>query len=890
MPDRPDPDALLATVAREERRGGRLKIYLGMAAGVGKTYAMLSDGQEERRRGRDAVLGYLEPHGRVETDRQAEGFETLPLLALEHKGVTLREFDLDGALARKPEILLVDELAHTNAPGARHRKRWQDVQELVAAGIEVWTTVNVQHLESLNDVVASVTGVVVAEKVPDEVVDSASEIELVDIPPEDLRQRLKEGKVYVPEKVEGALAGFFKRGNLLALREMALRRTAERVDVEMREARSLSRDATPWHAGERVLVCVAPNRMAPRVVRAARRLASSLHGELLAVAVDSPRQSRSEAGRTEMEEALRLAESLGADTATLAGEDIVAEILRHAQEQNVTTIVLGKPVRPRWKEIVFGSVADTMIRSSGDIDVLVITDREESGTRRAKTRDLLAPTPLRPKGLLLAAASIAAATALGSVALPLLSLVNLAMLYVLASAFVASRAGFRESLLAALAGALAFNFFFVPPRFTFMVADAAYLVTLLTMLVVSVLISSLASRLRASAEVVAERERATAALYDLVRRLNRTGDRDEMARLAVAKAESLLGVPAMVAVPRAGEVPVIAAGSSNAFEAGVQEIAVSAWTLDQGRPAGRHTHTLAGARGSYLPLLGSDGVLGALGIEWDVERPPTTSARHLAEAIAAALAGAFERLRLAQASLEAERRTEGERLRGDLLSSVSHDLRTPLTAIAGSASGLLEGPALGERGEALARNIVAEAGRMNRLVGNLLDMARAESGGPALNLDWQSLEEIVGAAVLHTERLFERPVEIALPPGLPLLRLDATLVEQALVNLLENAARHAGPKARVVVTATVPDPGTVAVTVGDDGPGLPPGEEEAIWTKFRHRSGSGGFGLGLAIVRAVAAAHGGSASARTLSGGGAEFTLAFPIAPPDAPGGGEAHG
>ena len=520
MPDnRPNPDDLLDIVAEHKvhRTKGRLKIFLGMAAGVGKTYSMLSDGQEAQQRGTEIVVGYLEFHGRKETEALAASMEILPPRVIDHRGVAIKEFDVDAALARKPQVILVDELAHTNAPDSRHTKRYQDIEELLDAGITVWTTVNIQHIESLRDVVAQVTGVFVQETVPDSFFELADEIELNDNPPEQLQQRLQDGKIYVPEKIDQALDGFFKKSNLLALRELALRHTAERVDQDLRKARTLSKTTQPWHTSERILVCIAPSRMAQKVVRAARRLANSLHAELLAVTVASSRQAGIGAqAQAEMDAAMRLAEELGARTATLAGDDIVAELVGYAQRENVTTIVMGKPVRQRWKEIVFGSVVDHTVRSSGNIDVLIITGDEASGTplKRSK-RD----THWTWSGIAETLILVSLATALGHLIGNEVRHANIIMLYLLAVSIVSVRRGRQEALLSAILSVTCFNYFFVPPLHTFAISDIQNALTFLVMLIVALLLSSLTSRLKDHSRSASERERNTAALYDLSRKL-----------------------------------------------------------------------------------------------------------------------------------------------------------------------------------------------------------------------------------------------------------------------------------------------------------------------------------------------------------------------------------
>lgn len=850
----------------ELKKRGRLKVYLGMAAGVGKTFSMLSDARADLARGRDVAIGYLESHGRRETEDLAEGLPRIPLREIDHRGVSIKEFDLDAALERRPEILLVDELAHSNAPGSRHVKRWQDIAELLEAGVNVRTTVNIQHIESLRDVVAQITTVFVQETVPDSFFDLADEIELVDLPPEELHKRLEEGKVYVPEKVEQALTGFFKKANLLALRELALRHTAERVDEEMRQTRSLQDVAEPWHAKERILVCVAPNRMAPRVVRAARRMASSLHAELIAVTVDSPRQSTvSEEGRAQLDAAMALAEKLGARTVALSGDDIVSEVVRFARSENVTTVVVGKPIRRRWRELVFGSMVDTLIRASGEIDVLVITGAEEHGTDLIVRR--MADPPVW-QNYIWVLGIVGIATGLGSLMVDRFDLANIVMVYLLGVAYVSVRFGRTESLVAAIVSVLCFDVSFVPPRGTFAVSDAQYLVTFSIMLVVSLLISTLTLRLKTQSQASSKRERDTAALYELSRQLASSRKRDEMALVAAKKASEVAGADAVV-FAKEGDRPSVLAPSKSHFEDMPNEVAVVNWVFDNFRPAGRGTDTLAGAQGTYVPLVGSAGCVGVLGIA----TAPDAASRHMLESIANQLATALDRTHLAKESHEASMRVEKEKLRSSLLSSVSHDLRTPLGAIEGAASGLLAQSDLSPRGRELASTVLDESERMARLVRNLLDMTRVEGGDVKLNLDWQSLDELIGSAALRSDRMFESPISLELPKDLPLLKLDAVLVEQLFANLFENAAKHAGSAAQVRVTAERKANG-IEVCVSDNGPGLPEGDAEQLFEKFQRGKGTG-FGLGLAICRAVMEAHGGTIRARNHDG--AEFIMTFPL-------------
>lgn len=850
---------------------GRLKIYLGMAAGVGKTYSMLSDALADIERGLDVAIGFVQPHGRKETEGLAAGIEQIPLREFDYRGVKVSEFNIDEALNRHPQVLLVDELAHTNAPDSRHAKRWQDVQELLESGIDIRTTVNIQHVESLRDVVAQITGVFVQETVPDAFFDEADEIELVDLPPEELHQRLQEGKVYVPEKVEQALTGFFKRSNLLALRELALRHTAERVDEEMRKARSLQQTSESWHAKERILVCVAPNRMALRVVRAARRLAANLHSDWYAVSVDSPRQgAASERNRQHLDAAMSLAESLGAKTATLAGEDIVAEVLRFAREENVTTIIVGKPIRKRWRELLFGSVVDSLIRASGEIDVLVITGSEELGTSLIVRRQ-----PGKPgwKGYIFALGMVLLCTAIGFAMLDKFDPANIVMVYLLGVTITSASYSRNESLLAATLSVLAFDICFVHPRGTLAVSDAQYLLTFGIMLIVSLMISSLTQRLKEQSAAASQRERNTATLYDLSRQLASLRNKQDMARVAAEKAVSIVGVPVAVLVRNSEGHMEVVSPSISRFESEANEMAVCAWVADQGKPAGNMTDTLAGARGLHLPLLGSGGTLGTLSLDFQSNARIDTARRHLLEAIAHQLAGGLERAQFAKESNESALKVESESMRSDLLSAVSHDLRTPLASIVGAASVLAEQSELTIKSKELALTVVEESERMGRLIRNLLDMTRVQ-GAIELSLDWYGLDEILAEAIARTESFFVHPAKVEPYDKQILLKIDGVLIQQVFVNLLENAARHAGKEVHVAIRMST-NPGYAIVEIEDDGPGIPEGKEEAIFERF-HRRGNSGFGLGLAICKAAVEAHGGRISL-VKKKSGACFRIELPM-------------
>ncbi len=883
--ERPDPDALLARVRADEARAGRgrLKVFFGAAPGVGKTYAMLEEARARRAEGVDVLAGVVETHGRKETMALLDGLEVLPRRTLEYRGVSLQEFDLDAALARRPGLLLVDELAHTNAPGSRHVRRWQDVEELIDAGIDVYTTLNVQHLESLNDVVARITGVEVRETVPDAVLDAADQIEVADLSPDDLLQRLEAGKVYVPEQARRAIARFFRKGNLIALRELALRRAAERVDAQMRGYMREHGIRDTWPAGDRILVCVGHNPHSARLVRAARRMAAGLRCEWIALHVETPGHERLPArDRDTLVANLHLAEELGALIVTLYGLKATDEILAYARRHNVTRIIVGKPTHPRWRDLLVGSLLEGLVRGSGDIDVYVISgDEPEDAPRRAGRREAVAPGQYG-----WAVMVVAACTALNWLVFRHLNITDTAMVYLVGTVLVAARARRGPAVVASVLSIAAFDFFFVPPLFTFTVSDVNYFATFGVMLATTLLISAYTLRIRDQAEAAREREHRTGALYAMSRALAAAGGATALARAARRHIVGTLDADAVILL-RAPDGTLTSAdpGEPPLDE---KELSVARWVADHGTPAGHATDTLPAARGLYVPLAAPGGVVGVLGLYAKDERRfdhPTT--RQLLDALANQTALAIERAQLAERNAEGRVEMEAERLRTSLLSSLSHDLRTPLGAITGAASSL-KGEAgdlsPGARAE-LLDTILEEASRMNRLIGNLLDMIRLESGSLAVKPDWQPLEEVVGVALIRLDaRLKERPVTTSLPPDLPMVAMDGLLIEQVLVNLLENAAKYTPAGTPIELTAVAGEQ-AVTIAVLDRGPGVPPGEEARIFDKFHHVAdgrAAGGIGLGLTICRGIVLAHGGRIWAENREGAGlaVRFTLPTGTPPP----------
>jgi two-component system sensor histidine kinase KdpD len=883
---RPDPDALLAGLQQEERRAarGKLKVFFGAAPGVGKTYAMLEEGRARAAEGMDVVVGYAEPHARMDTEALLLGMEILPYKTIEYTNVLLREFDLDTAIKRRPALLLIDELAHTNAPGMRHPKRWQDVTEVLEAGIDVYTTLNVQHLESMNDVVERITGVKVRETLPDSVLEEADEVELVDVSPEELLERLGEGKVYAGDMAERATRNFFSKGNLLALRELALRRTAERVDAQMSAFRRENAVRSTWAVSERILVCVSPSPLSARLIRSAKRLATGLKAPWIAAYIETPASLRiADQDRRRVDSNLRLAEQLGAQAITVQGQNIADEVIAYARAHNVTKIVIGKPERPRWRDVLFGSVVDDLVRRSGEIDIYVI--RGEAEEAEPPTAAPGPATPTDWKGYAAAFISVALATAVGWPFQHTLKFenTNVLMLYLLAVLWVASRYSRRAAALASLLAVAAFDFFFVPPYLTFTVQDERYIMlTFPVMLITALTIGTLTHRVRMQAEAARRREQRTQTLLALTRDLAAARTVEQIVGATVRHVGRVADADAIVLLPDGDRKLHSKADGRAVPPLDDKESSVAQWSYDHDQTAGAGTGTLPAAAGTYVPMKTSRGTAGVLGVfakEAGDLGPPER--RQLVEAFASQAAQAVERAMLAEETRVAWERVEAEFLRNTLLSGVSHELRTPLAGIIGSASALVEaGHQLTPeaRGD-LLDSIVTEAEHMERLITNLLDMTRLEAGGLALKREWQPVQEVFGSALRAMERrLHGREVHADLAPDLPLVNIDSGSIEQVLVNLLDNAAEYTPTHTPIEITARATQP-EVIIEVADHGPGLPPGTEQRVFEKFfRVRPGEGrrGIGLGLAICRSIVEAHGGKISAENRPGGGALFRITLP--------------
>jgi two-component system, OmpR family, sensor histidine kinase KdpD len=883
--DRPNPDVLLAKVQSEEvaSRRGTLRIFFGYAAGVGKTYSMLQAARQAAAQGKDVVVGYVEPHARPETQALLDGMQAIPVRELPYRGVTLREFDVDAALQRHPEILLVDELAHTNAEGCRHEKRWQDVQELLAAGINVWSTLNVQHIESLNDVVGQITGIVVRETIPDQVFDCADELELVDVTPEELLHRLGAGKVYLPEQAQRAIERFFQRGNLAALRELSLRQTARRVHSDVESERKQRAAVEPWATNERILVCVGPSPTTARVIRTAKRLATALDAPWMAVAVDMTGDSSCSAAQQQISQHFRLAERLGAETVTLPGQRVAAAILEFARSRNVTKILIGKTNQSRWRRMLFGTVVDDIVDKSGPIDVYVIQGEEDEGDRKPVTGRASPRFPFWQYAQATAWVALAAILDFGLRFMKFAdSEANTAMLFLVAVAWAAYRLGRGPAIYSSILSVLVFDFFFVPPQYTFAVADVQYLVTFAVMLAIGLVVSTLTSRLRSQIERTRLREQRTSALYELGKQLSSIYGQNFLVMAAGTKLKEIVSGDVAIYLQVSPGLPQAEFGQTCALVSHPVSQATAQWVIEHNQLAGEGTNTLPNAPALFLPIIGSQRTHGALAIHGESpQRLLDPDIRRFLEACCSQLALALERDQLAVDAADARIQAETEQVRSSLLSGVSHDLKTPLAAIAGASSTLLESESMDqETRRELLETVSAEATRLNRLLENILQMSKLDAGSTPPNREWHVLEEIVGSALHRTRReLAKHAVQVTIDEQLPLIFVDGLLLEQVFVNLLENAVRYTPAGTKVSITARLDDR-TVRISVSDNGPGLPPGSENRIFDKFFRAvpdDAGRGSGLGLAICRAIVKVHGGSITASNRPSGGAEFVIRLPL-------------
>lgn len=885
---RPDPDALLRQLHPGAGRRGRLKLFLGAAPGVGKTYEMLSAAQAQRRAGIDVVVGLVETHGRRETEALVEGLELLPRRRVSYKGMIIEELDLDAVLARRPQLVLVDELAHTNAPGSRHPKRWMDVQELLEAGIDVASTLNIQHVESLNDVVASITRIRVRETVPDAVIDGAHDIELVDLTQGDLLQRLAEGRVYVSQTAKRAVAHFFSPGNLTALRELALRRTAQRVDAQLRDHMRAHAIDGPWAAGEHVLVCVTRRSADTDLVRTAKRLAETLHARFTAIHVETAR-AMTATDQLKLAAPLRLAQTLGAEVVTLPGRSVAAELLAYARAHNVTQIVVGAAQAAGWRAWISRSVAHDLIALAPDIPVLVVGGKADIPARREPAAPGQRPE-FRLRPYLAAAGLVVLATILGVALREVLTATSVSMVYLTAVLVTAAAFGLGPSLSASFAAVTAYNFFFLPPFYSLVIADPENVVALFFFLFAALIASNLAARMRAQARAARERAAVTEQLYRFSRKLAETTQLDDLLWATAHQVAAMLQVRVVLLLPEGDQLSVRAGyPPEDTLDEGNRAAAQWSWRFD--RPAGRGSDNLPGAAWLFLPLRTGRGPVALIGL--DADRPGPLLApdqQRLLEALGDQAALAIERVNLAQDLERSRLQAETERLRAALLTSISHDLRTPLAAILGAASSLESYGALLD--ETARRDLLAtirsEAERLNRFVGNLLDMTRLEAGALALRLERADLGEIAASALSRASLILARHrVVLDLAPDLRQPMLDAVLFEQVLFNLLDNAAKYA-PEGTEVILRIGQSATEIAVQVLDEGPGLPPGGASRVFEKFVRLHGTDrqrpGTGLGLAICKGFVEAMGGRImAANRAAAPGCVFTITLPLTQGSAP-------
>ncbi len=889
---RPEPDALLAEAAREGR--GKLKIFLGAAPGVGKTYAMLEAARRRLAEGTAVVAGVIETHGRAETEAMLRDLPVVPRRPVFYRGRILSELDVDALIARRPALALIDELAHTNAPESRHEKRWQDVEDVLAAGIDVYTTLNVQHIETLNDTVARITGVRVRETVPDRILEAADEIELIDLPPEELLARLREGKVYVADQAARAVQNFFAKGNLTALRELAMRAAADRVDAQLRAHMALNAIPGPWPAQERILVCINESPGARDAIRVAKRSADRARAGWIALSVTSSRaEALSDEEKDRVAAALRLAERLGAELATLEAEhDVALEILEFARRRNVRRIVLGRPRPAGWTGwLLRDNVARDLMRRGADFEITLTAAQQEKGNDAGAT-GLRFAMPGDLQGYVAAAGAVAVATILSTAIETVFPITSLSLIYMTAVIVIAARFGLGPAFAASTLGFLAYNFVFTDPRFTFQIVRQGEVLTLGLFLVVSILTGNLAARLRA--RVIAQRAIVdrTNKLYDFSRRVAVAASFDDVVWAAVSHVANTLECQTVLLAADTFGVLGVVGGFPPEDQLGVRDMSAATYCWERGEPAGRGSGTLPTARWLFLPVRTAERRLGVIGIAYEDERSFAPGDRRLLEALVDQIALAMERIRLTEDLEETRLASETERLRAALLSSVSHDLRTPLVSIIGAAGSLAQ-PAAGltEAGRiTLAETIREEGERLDRYIQNLLDMTRLGHGALKPRLLPVDLAELVGAA-RHRLRgpLREHRLMIDLPADMVPVRADAILTEQVIVNILDNAAKYAAPGTTVHITARID--GTKAVlSIADQGPGIPAGSADKVFDMFYRADGGdrqlAGTGLGLAICKGLIEAQGGwvRAEAVNADGTGTRILVALPIDNPEWPG------
>jgi two-component system sensor histidine kinase KdpD len=883
---RPDPDALLAAIQRDEAetKRGKFKVFLGMAAGVGKTYSMLRAAQRAQREGVDVVVGYVETHGRKETDALLAGLPLIPRRKVDYRGVTLEEMDLDALLARRPKLALVDELAHTNAPGSRHAKRYQDVVELLDAGIDVFTSMNVQHAESRVDTVRQITGSTVQETVPDSLLDSA-EMELIDLPPEDLLKRLDEGKVYLPERAELAMMNFFREGNLTALREMALRLAADHVGQDVHEYLQAMQISGPWQSGHRLLVAISASPFSQQMIRWTRRLADNFDCPWIAVYVEQP-NVLAEADQARLTEHLALARELGAEVITTADADVARGILRVAHQQNVTQIVIGKPGSDHLIDWFRGGrLLRRLVRESGHIELHIVRPEHPEKVDPSSSRPVSLDSPLWQYGAALVMVGLC--TLLNAILNSAVGPHALALVYLFGVVLLAFFVGRGPTFLTATASALIWDYFFLPPKGSFRLTHVEDIMMFAMYFVVALVLGQLVSRIRGQERAERRREERSTALYLLTRDLADAPNVDEMAQRLVRQVSQAFKGRAAILLREAGGGLAKEAHPASTLPVSEKEQSVAAWAFRFGKNAGRFTDNLPSAGAIYLPLQTSRGAVGVLGVELPGDKEPALEQRDLLEAFARQSALVLDRIRLDVEGQQSRLVAESEKLSKALLNSISHELRTPIAAITAAVSALtaMKPEAGPELQKTLTHEIEESAARLNRLVSNLLDMTRLESGAVKPRMDWCDVADLINIAMRHNEReLSGHPIETVLSQPLPLVKMDFVLMEQVMNNLLLNAAAYT-PKGNPVEIKAWATPSELAIAVADRGPGLPAESLSHLFEKFYRAPGApaGGTGLGLSIVKGLVEAHGGRVEVQNRPGGGAEFTVYLPVEASPAP-------
>ena len=883
---RPSPDALLEQTRQDAR--GKLKIFLGAYPGVGKTYAMLQAAQERRKEGRDVVVGVVETHGRIETENLLRGLEVLPRKRLLHRGRVFGEMDIDALLWRKPDIAIIDELAHTNVTGSRHDKRYQDIDELLDAGINVYTTLNIQHLESLNDIVARISRVRVRETLPDSFLEKAHEIELIDLPPDDLLQRLRDGKVYIIDQVGRALRHFFSKGNLTALRELAMRIAAERIDAQVLDYMRTHAVSGPWPTQERLLVCINESPVAKKLIRSAKRMAERQRLPWIAVHIETPRDDRlSDREKDNISQAVRLAEQLGAEVVTLQAEAHLArEIMQLAAKRNVTRLLIGRPRRRRWSGFFRENVARTLLEKSVDFDVTVIAPDDDRATSSMISSDVLRFDGWTWHNICWTVGSVTAATGLAVLTGKYLPLPNLSLIYLLAVLLSAIRCGLWPSIFASILSFLSYNFFFTVPYYSFSVFHREQLITIIFFLIVSVIVSNLAGRLRLQVEAMRTSAKRTSNLYDFSRKIAAAASLDDVLWAAVHHVAATLDCQSMVLLPvDQGNLQISAAYPPD-DQLGLKDWGAAKWCGENGKPAGWRSETLPAAEWLFMPMKTPQGIVGVLGVHFKADqRSLGPSQRRLLEALVDQVAIAVERTNLATDIEEARLLTETEQLRSALLSSVSHDLRTPLVSIIGSATSLAsygEMMSPDDRHQ-LTQTVLEESERLNRFVQNLLDMTRLGYGALQPKKEWSDVREIIGRAVQQACKYAQdRDISVQIDPVIQPLFVDPVLLEQVVFNVLDNAVKHTAANGHISIVAKLLDH-KVNIAIIDDGPGIPGQDREAVFDVFyRVKAGdrqTAGTGLGLSICRGFVEAHGGQIKALAGPKGlGARIEITLPIA------------